>query len=202
MTRTPLLAWTESTSPFEVIYLENYLEERGWITERRIAGPERLVATVTVDGHRKIADQVVNTESAQAFVAMWFHESTDPAYSDGVDPAIRDAGYLPLRIDQTEHINKIEDEIIAQIRRSRFIVADFTQGGDGARGGVYYEAGFAHGLGLPVILTCHKGSLEALHFDTSHYNHIVWASPADLREKLKNRILAVIGEGPEVNRGN
>ncbi len=119
------------------------------------------------------------------------------ALEHGIEPAIKDAGYKPLRIDQKEHINKIDDEIIAEIRRSRFLVADFTHGVDGARGGVYYEAGFAHGLNLPVIFTCREDAVEELHFDTEHYNHIVWTTPADLREKLTNRILAVIGEGPE-----
>ena len=128
---------------------------------------------------------------------MWFHESTDPAYSQSIAPAIRSAGYRPLRIDQKEHLNKIEDEIVAEIRRSRFIVADFTQGDDGARGGVYYEAGFAKGLGLPVILTCRAESFHRVHFDTNHYNHIVWDSHEDLRARLKNRILAVVGEGPD-----
>ena len=121
------------------------------------------------------------------------------AYEDGIEAGIRDAGFSPLRIDRKDHINKIEDEIIAEIRRSRFVVADFSQGDDGARGGVYYEAGFAHGLDLPVIFTCHEKSLKDLHFDTAHYSHIVWADHAELREKLKNRILAVIGQGPVSN---
>jgi hypothetical protein len=50
---------------------------------------------------------------------------------------ISDAGFEPLRINMKEHVNKICDEIIAEIRRSRFVVADYT----GQRGGVYYEAG-------------------------------------------------------------
>ena len=156
-----------------------------------------FLAKVTVEGHTRIAEQATNVDSSQAFVAMWFHNSMTKAYDDGFRPAIEQARYNPLRIDRKEHINKIDDEIIAEIRRSRFLVADFTQGSDGARGGVYYEAGFAHALGLPVIFTCHKRALNDLHFDTDHYNHIVWTDENGLREKLKNRILAVIGEGPE-----
>ena len=124
----------------------------------------------------------------------------DESYRNGVAPAVRDAGYNPLRIDQKEHINKIDDEIIAEIRRSKFLISDFTQGSDGARGGVYYEAGFAHGLGLPVIFTCRGDSLDNLHFDTNHYNHIVWTNSADLREKLTQRILAVMGTGPAASQ--
>ena len=125
-------------------------------------------------------------------------KALNEAFEHGIEPAIKDTGFNPLRIDRKEHINKIDDEIIAELRRSRFIVADFTHGKDGARGGVYYEAGFAHGLNLPVIFTCREDAVETLHFDTEHYNHIVWSNPMELREKLKNRILAVIGEGPDV----
>ena len=57
-----------------------------------------------------------------------------------------------MRIDQKEHLNRIDDEIIAEIRRTRFLVADCTQGETGPRGGVYYEAGFAHGLKIPVVM--------------------------------------------------
>ena len=114
----------------------------------------------------------------------------------GFDPAIREVGYKPVRVDRMEHVNKIDDEIIAEIRKARFVLVDFTQGGKEARGGVYYEAGFAHGLGVPVIFTCQKDSFGHVHFDTRQYSHIVWTEPEELRRNLANRIAAVIGEGP------
>ena len=189
-------AWSESTKWGEVGYLLEYLEETGWVKgHRRTDGS--FSEKLTVTGHQRIADQRANPDSSQAFVAMWFDDSMTEAYEAGIEPAIKEAGYKALRIDREEHVNKIDDEIIAQLRRSRFVVADFTQGDDGARGGVYYEAGFAHGLDLPVIFTCREDAVEKLHFDTEHYNHIVWKNSEELREKLKIRILAVIGGGPE-----
>ena len=131
---------------------------------------------------------------------MWFDDAMVDYRNQGIVPAIERAGFKAFTIDRKEHVNKIEDEVIAEIRRSRFVVADFTHGPDGARGSVYYEAGFAHGLGLDVIFTCRADCLEGLHFDTSHYNHIVWTTPEDLREQLGARILAVIGEGPELHK--
>ena len=101
-----------------------------------------------------------------------------------------------MRIDRKADVNKIDDEIIAEIRRSRFLVADFTHGEDGARGGVYFEAGFAYGLGLPVIYSCRADMVEQLHFDTRQYYHIVWESPEELRDGLAQRIEALIGAGP------
>ena len=189
------LAWTESTVPEEVDYLHRFLDDRGFLNSRHSLGGNSS-STVTMDGYSVIAEESLAVDSKQAFVAMWFNDTLAQAYEEGLAAGIREAGYDPLRIDRKEHVNRIEDEIIAEIRRSRFVVADFTQGEDGARGGVYYEAGFAHGLGLPVVFTCHKDSLETLHFDTSHFSHIVWDEPEDLREQLRNRIRAVIGQGP------
>ena len=120
----------------------------------------------------------------------------DDAWGNGFEPAIRNVGYEPIRIDKREHIEKIDDEIIAEIRRSRFVVADFTHGDKGARGGVYYEAGFAHGLGIPVIFTCQEDSFNAVHFDVRQYNHIVWPGLEELKKNLSIRIAAVIGDGP------
>ena len=189
------MAYSESLSLEEVGFLKDYLIHQGWVSDR---GQNHYV--LTVDGYRHLADAKVRVDSSQAFVAMWFHDNMVGAFDDGIAPAVEAAGYSSFRIDRKEHVNKIEDEVIAEIRRSRFLVADFTHGPDGARGSVYYEAGFAHGLGLPVIFTCREDYVDRLHFDTSHYNHIVWTEPCELCGQLKTRILAVIGQGPAGGR--
>jgi hypothetical protein len=97
-----------------------------------------------------------------------------------------------LRVDRVEHVGKIDDEIIAQIRRSRFLVADFT----GHRAGVYFEAGFALGLNLPVIWSCSRDHIPELHFDIRQFNCIDWSKPDELADRLQNRIESVIGAGP------
>lgn len=191
------LAWSESTKLGEVDFLINYLEKQSWIDRARLHDFDQVV--VTVDGYARIQEAQTNVDARQAFVAMWFAEEMKDAYSEGIEPAIEDAGYSPMRVDQEEYIDKVDDKILAEIRRSRFLVADFSQGGDGARGGVYFEAGFALGLGIPVIFACRKSDIEDVHFDTRQYNHILWETPEQLREALKNRILAVIGEGPVVS---
>ena len=184
----------------ELEYLLDYLTSVSWLRDEH-GGATLRCYSLTVRGHGYLAEidhQIPN--SAQAFAAMWFHESMDPVWSKGIRPAIMDVGYNPLRIDQKDHLNKIDDQIITEIRRSRFLVADFTQGADGARGGVYYEAGFAHGLNLPVIFTCRTDALGNVHFDTRQYPHIVWQSPDELRERLSSRISAVLGDGPLKNQ--
>jgi nucleoside 2-deoxyribosyltransferase len=72
------------------------------------------------------------------------------------------------------------------------VVADFT----GQRGGVYYEAGYAAGRGIPVVWSCRKDQIKDLHFDIRQYNCIDWETPAELARRLESRITAVIGDGP------
>ena len=60
------------------------------------------------------------------------------------------------------------------------------------RGGVYFEAGFALGLDIPVIWTVHKPQLEQIHFDARQYNFIAYETADELRAKLKHRIDATI----------
>ncbi len=134
-----------------------------------------------------------NPESHIGFCAMWFDNSVLSTWINAIEPAIKDAGYDAKRIDSHQHNNRIDDEIVAMLRRSKFVVADFT----GQRGGVYFEAGFALGLGLQVIWTCKKSELNNNHFDTRQYNFVTWEDDKldDFKVALQNRIEATIGLG-------
>ena len=189
-----LRAWTECKDDQEPYYLVGICEDENLVKRGQGSGQPIVL---TGKGYTYLEElQSKRTDSSQGFIAMWFDNSMEAASESGIAEAIRQAGYKPLRIDQKQHVNKIDDEIVAEIRRSRFLVADFTSEPDKPRGGVYFEAGFAYGLNIPVIWTCREDAIADVHFDTRQFNHIVWKSPEDLRSKLKNRIEAVIGEGP------
>ena len=64
--------------------------------------------------------RAAKTSTTQAFVAMWFDPSTDDALAEWISNLVGAAGYQAFRIDRSHHANRIDDEIIAQIRRSRF----------------------------------------------------------------------------------
>jgi len=149
---------------------------------------------VCPDGWARLEEvKEINPDSQQCFVAMWFDAGMQHVYETVIAEAISNAGYSPHRVDQREHNDKIDDEIIAQIRKSRFVLAGFT----GHRGGVYYEAGFAKGLGLEVIWTCREDDIDNLHFDIRQFNCIIWKDEdsEDFKKKIQNRIEAVIGVG-------
>lgn len=177
-------------------FVVEQLKEDKLIEERGPSSPGELLPDglrVTPKGWNRVADierGIAALQYKQAFVAMWFDGSMDQAWGSGFKLGVEEsAGIKAVRVDFKEHNDKICDVIIAEIRKSSFLVADFT----GNRGGVYFEAGFAKGLGIPVIFTCQKGKWEKkLHFDTRQYNHIIWENPEDLKTKLQNRIRATI----------
>lgn len=172
----------------ELESLVEYLTDHGYV----FRFPNKTHFRITAQGVNYIEEGgAIALDSNQVFIAMWFKNELQQVLDEGIIPAIIKNGFDPLRIDQKEHNNKIDDEIVAEIRRSRFLVADFT----GHRGGVYFEAGFAMGLALPVIWTCAVHDIEKLHFDIRQYNCIDWHSVDDLRVRLTNRIGAVVGQG-------
>ncbi len=182
----------EGAALLEIMYEDNIVAHRAGYIKFTSKGYSAIDATVT------------KNESNKVFVAMWFDRSMEDAWRVGIKPSIEDCGYIPVRIDKIEQNGKIDDAIISEIKKSRFLIADFTcpisETAEGERyeprGGVYYEAGFAHGLDMEVIFTCRDDMLNSLHFDTRQFAHILWSDPRKLRRQLYNRIGATVGEAP------
>ena len=183
----------ESFSELHFLLIDYLVNE-----QRLLLNEDGSALTVSPSGwaHFESGGRVTNADSA--FVAMWFSEKVTVLWKSGIRPGVVDAGYEPIRIDEQHHSNKIDDEIIAAIRRTKFVVADFT----GQRGGVYFEAGFALGLGQKVIWLCEKAELEEVHFDTRQYQFIPWEDGKweALSRALSLRIEAIFGKGSYVER--
>ncbi len=171
----------EARDHVEVEGLLRFAEELGLLR------PNSLV--LTIEGWQRAEALRRNPiESRRVFVAMSFDQSLNDAWTIGVAPGIERSGYYSAhRVDTEQHNDKIDDRIIAEIRRSAMVVADFTH----HRGGVYFEAGFALGLGRPVIWTCRKDQIGGAHFDTRQYNHITWEDERELADALDLRIRAL-----------
>ncbi|MGD0521706.1 MAG: hypothetical protein ABSA48_10670 [Terracidiphilus sp.] len=175
----------------EANFYMNSLYEQGLIVEKPLYTNQGTTFTLSAKGWIEL-DRIAKSgsESSNAFVAMWFDPSRK-IFFDAMNTAITNAGYLAIRMDFVEHINHIDDEIISQIRQSKFLVADLS----GQKNGVYHEAGFMLGLGRPVIWACEKDQLNEVHFDTRQYNTIDYTDADDLRKRLQFRIESILGKG-------
>ena len=165
------------------IFLENGLLK---ISDKLI--PNKKKYTLTARAWQRVQDMQRNLNMVpQVFIAMWFDDSMKIARQKIVS-AIEDCGYFPVVIDEKEYNSFIVPEILYEIEKSKFIVADFT----GNRGGVYFEAGYARGLNKEVIMTCREGCFDP-HFDTKQINHIIWDNEEILYKRLVKRITATVG---------
>ncbi len=164
--------WLETTAPTRSSEVQVVLTPKGW---------ERFESLRTQ-----------NAPENDVFVAMWFGTDMKRVYDVGIEPAVSRAGYRATRVDLEDFNDFIMDQVFSLIRVAPFVIADFT----GNRNGVYLEAGFARGLGIPVINTCKEDHLDKAHFDVKQLNHIVWTSEEKLAEKLFYRITNTVGIGP------
>lgn len=102
---------TESINIQEAVGFLEFLTDAGLLKTR---GGDYVL---TFEGWNAIEEMSrASSAGEQAFVAMWFDPSMKSAYDNGIEPAIVERGYRSVRIDKKEHINKIDDEIVAEIR--------------------------------------------------------------------------------------
>ena len=137
-----------------------------------------LDATLTLRGwsrYEELQSSVAGVK--RAFMAMKFgdEELTD-VFMNCFKSAAKRAGYELMKLDDEPRAGLIDDRLRLEIRTSRFLIADLSHANNGA----YWEAGYAEGLGRPVIYTCKQSIFESddpaikPHFDTNHHLIIPW----------------------------
>jgi hypothetical protein len=136
--------------------------------------------------------------SDSAFIAMWYNPLT-ARFREAAIHTVTACGYKPIIVDDTEFNGFIMDEVITLIRQARFLIADLTcmpeedsetKVTGGVRGGVYWEAGMAYGMGKPVIQTCMatEESNRRIHFDLKQYRTIFWKEDELITDSIINLI--------------
>lgn len=120
------------------------------------------------------------------FVIMSFYREHRDAYYLAIEPALANKGFRAIRVDEIQHNTTVTVEIIRQIEKSAFVVADLT----GERPNVYYEVGYAHRANKEVILMAKKDS--AVHFDVAAINRIDYEDFTELKDALAKRIESIV----------
>lgn len=162
----------------------------------RTIGPDDqyqvMQATLSVSGWARVEELLREAkDSRKAFMAMKFGDpELDAVFKDHFKRAVQQAGFNLQRLDEAPRAGLIDDRMRLEIRTSRFLIADLTHGNAGA----YWEAGYAEGLGRPVIYTCRKDVFDdekkRPHFDTNHHLTVIWdpSAPDDAVTRLKTVI--------------
>lgn len=189
--------------PESVYYVANYLANQGSITYDRTDNTKStppLQFQMKFEGWGRY-DQLMHesAESRIAFMAMKFGDPELDAIVENVfRPAVADAGFELRILTDVPKAGLIDDRLRVEIRRSRFLIADITHQNPGA----YWEAGFAEGLGKPVIYTCKREAFAAgaSHFDTNHHLTVMWHEDAkQVTEDLKATVRATLPSEAKLN---
>ena len=106
------------------------------------------------------------------FVMMPFGEWFDRYYQEIYVPAIKDAGFEPIRADELFTTGSVVEQIWEQIEKAKLLLADLS----GKNANVFYELGLAHAARKPVVFT--SSNTDDVPFDLRHLRVIIY----DIRE--------------------
>jgi len=137
----------------------------------------------------------------KCFIAMAFErEDTDKLYDKTIEPLLKRKGISQFRVDRSNRNDDIDDQILSELRKCDFVIADLTY----ARPSVYFEAGIAQGRPVPVIYTCRRDHFKhqpddehgnfCVHFDLQMKPIIPWSDPPSVAfsRQLEKRIALVV----------
>lgn len=125
------------------------------------------------------------------FVMMPYGHWFDKYYQEIYIPAIKEAGFEPIRADELFSSGSVVEQVWEQIQKAKVLLADLTE----KNANVFYELGLAHAAKKPVVFTA--AQVEDVPFDLRHLRVIVyetketeWASKlrGSVTDFLKNAL--------------
>jgi hypothetical protein len=131
-----------------------------------------------------------------AFIAMpMVPDDTDLIdVLDAIKEAAGRCGLNAERVDEPQSNERITDRILESIRKAEYVIVDLT----GSKPNVFYEAGYAHGIGkIPIYIARHGTKLE---FDLKDYPVIFFKGMKELKDALEKRQRG-LAEGGKVGPG-
>ena len=128
------------------------------------------------------------SKSNQVFMALQYdNELAANFYKNFLTPALKE---FKLDLKDLRDSSKIDSLLVAQmeaeIRQSKFLIADITPVDGKHNANVYWEAGLARGLDKPVLYLCEASKFEKLPFDTNGFLHVKYDLSSE--EKVKDAI--------------
>lgn len=168
--------------------------------------PDIQNISLTMSGWQRYEElkRAGDKNSRKAFLAMKFYDKYDnetdyyfqnTLFPDYLIKAVKDTDYNLENPLLDPKAGNIHARIEVEIRNSRFVIAELSHHNNGA----YWEAGFARGLGKPVIYMYNKeiSEIEKPHFDVGSDHIVFWTrnDPEDAAQRLKACIRStLIGE--------
>lgn len=165
---------------------------------RTFAGTTFLDVNLTLKGWEQYeAEKRGRFAGNYGFLAMQFDDANlEKFVLEVLKPAVKEAtDYDLVDVRNVSKAGIIDNIMRVQIRDAKFVIVDLTHDNNGA----YWEAGYAEGLGKPVIYICEKKKFEAkkTHFDTNHCTTVPWSrEDDDFRRELIATLRRSLDQSP------
>lgn len=135
------------------------------------------------------------TDPSLVFVIMAFSPDMEPIF-EGIKDAGAAVGLSVKRVKDVQGDYRITDQIVQMIGQARFVVADLSH----ERPNVYFELGFARGLGKTVITIAREGT--PIHFDVKDWTYIAYIDSRILERDLTKRFEFELSEARRDESGS
>lgn len=145
----------------------------------------------------EIWDIKITERTPAAFIVMQFTQEFDELYSEVIAPACVKYGLKPIRADDMYTNGLIIEDIMSAIREASIVIADITPN----NANVYYEVGYAHGIGKETIFLSERKTREKLPFDVAGIRTIFYDNSirgkTKIEEQLNKHLSRIYGEASE-----
>lgn len=128
-----------------------------------------------------LSEKLVSSKQVVAIMSYSEQRQLEDAY-ESFQLVCEEGGYQCQRVDHSNTVGRIVQEIIEKIKYAAFVIADLTE----LKTNVFYELGYADGLRKPVIITAKEGT--ELPFDLADISTVFWSSQRELKEGLRTKI--------------
>lgn len=138
-----------------------------------------------------VSDSDMPATKPFVFVLMPFSDSFRDTYQFGIKQACEELGCYCERVDEQIYHESMLARIYNQIGKADILVADMSE----RNPNVFYEVGYAHGLGKKVILLTRDSA--DIPFDLKHFPHIVYGGQITKLKQELSRQVRWLTENPE-----
>ena len=140
---------------------------------------------ILLQGSGPTAMRNLSTHSSEpvCFVVMQFSSEFNDLFSEVIRPTCEEFGYKVVRADDYYGNGLIIDDITRSIREASVVIADVTPN----NANVFYEVGFAHGIGKPTILLSDR-KREKLPFDISGFRTLFYDNTIGGKSAVQDRL--------------
>jgi hypothetical protein len=123
------------------------------------------------------------------------HDAALEDVLEAIKETARRCGLYAERIDEPASNERITDRVLESLRKAEYVIVDLR----GSRPNVFYEAGYAHGIGKIPIYVARQGT--TLEFDLKDYPVIFFKNMTELKGSLEKHLGGLAEGRPPTKSG-